>query len=239
MTTSAIPRACLGVLLAGVLAVSACSDGAGSGAASSTAGASTSASASSGESTPEEGSPTDGTPAPYLPVPDGIVLTDQGSELGLGEPAVVAWRPRQGEVGVLKLTVRSLEHADIKALKDWQLDAAGRASSLYYVTVSVKNLGDGDLGGRRIPLYLLAGLNTLVESNAFRSHFEPCPSPALPKSFGPGDQTKACLVYLVPRHGQLHAASFRPTEDFNPITWVGKVTEWKPPKPRKKTASGG
>ncbi len=234
MTTSGTSRACLGLLLAGVLAVSACSDGGGSGAASPTAGAT-----ASGEAASASGSPTDGIPAPYLPVPDGVVLTDQGSELGLGEPAVVAWRPRQGEVGVLKLTVRSLEHADIKALKDWQLDAAGRASSLYYVTVSAKNVGDGNLGGRRIPLYLLAGRNTLVESNAFRSRFEPCPSPALPKSFGPGAQTKACLVFLVPRHGQLHAASFRPTEDFNPITWVGKVTEWKPPKPKKQPASGG
>jgi len=234
MTTSGTSRACLGMLLAGVLAISACSDDGGSGAASSTAGST----ASSGGAGSAGGSPTDGIPPPYLPVPEGIVLTDQGSELGLGEPAVVAWRPRQGQVGVLKLTVRTLEHADIKALKDWQLDAAGRASSLYYVTVSVKNVGEGNLGGRRIPLYLLAGRNTLVESNAFRSRFVPCPSPALPKSFRPGAQTKACLVYLVPRHGLLHAASFRPTEDFNPITWVGKVTEWKPPKPKKKDKQG-
>ena len=35
-------------------------------------------------------------PTPYLPVPDGVVLTDQGSELGLGETAIVAWRPGQG-----------------------------------------------------------------------------------------------------------------------------------------------
>ena len=104
--------------------------------------------------------------------------------------------------------------------------------------MSAKNVGDGDLGGRRIPLYLLGGRNTLVESNTFRSRFEPCPSPALPKSFGPKAQTKACLVFLVPRHGELHAASFRPTEEFNPITWVGKVTEWKPPKPKKKDKQG-
>jgi hypothetical protein len=234
MTTSGTSRACLGLLLAGVLAVSACSDGGGSGAASSTAGSTSSSDGAAAAG----GSPTDGLPAPYLPVPDGIMLTDQGSELGLGERAVVAWRPRQGEVGVLKLTVRTLEHADIKALEDWQLDAAGRASSLYYVTVSVKNVGDGDLGGRRIPLSALGGLNTLVESNAFRSRFAPCPSPALPKGFGPGDKTTACLVYLVPRHGKLHAASFRPTEDFNPITWVGKVTEWNPPRPMKKDKQG-
>ena len=206
MTTPGTSRALLGVLLAGALAVSACSIGGGSGAASSRAGSTT-----SGEATSAGVGP-----APYLPVPDGIVLTDQGSELGLGEPAAVAWRPRQGQVGVLKLTVRTLEHADIKALEEWQLDAAGRASSLYYVTVSVKNVGAGNLGGRRIPLYVLGGRNILVESNAFRSRFEPCPSLALPKSFGPGAQTKACLVYLVPRHGEARGRQLPPDRGLQP-----------------------
>ncbi len=73
--------------------------------------------ASGGDATPGSG------PAPYLPVPDGVVLTDPGSELGLGEQATVAWRPRQGDVGVLNVKVRKLVKADIKDLQEWQLDA--------------------------------------------------------------------------------------------------------------------
>ena len=45
-----------------------------------------------------------------------------------------------------------------------------------------------------------------------------------------GEKTTVCQAYLVPKRGDLKAVSFRPTEDFNPITWVGKVTE--PKKPR-------
>ena len=172
-------------------------------------------------------------PTPYLPVPEGVVLTDQGSELGVGETAVVAWRPAKGEVAVLSLRVRQLRRAPIKELADWQLDAAGRASSLFYVTVTAENLGETDLGGTRIPLYV-ADNSTLVESNAFKTEFRPCPSPALPATFATGDTTTACLVYLVPAHGQLTSVTFRPAAKFNPITWVGKVEQpAKPKKPKK------
>ena len=172
-------------------------------------------------------------PTPYLPVPEGVVLTDQGSELGVGETAVVAWRPAKGEVAVLSLRVRQLRRAPIKELADWQLDAAGRTSSLFYVTVTAENLGETDLGGTRIPLYV-ADNSTLVESNAFKTEFRPCPSPALPATFATGDTTTACLVYLVPAHGQLTSVTFRPAAKFNPITWVGKVEQpAKPKKPKK------
>ncbi len=34
----------------------------------------------------------------------------------------------------------------------------------------------------------------------------------------------------MPKRGDLKAVSFRATEKFNPITWVGKVKEPKQPK---------
>ncbi len=169
-------------------------------------------------------------PSPYLPVPDGVVLTDQGSELGVGETGVLAWE-KKGGVAVLGVTLRKLQRAPIKALADWQLDAAGRTSSLFYVTVTVENLGEADLAGTRIPLYVADDDNSLYESNAFKTEFKPCPSPALPESFPTGEKTTACLVYLVPDHGQLTSVTFRPNAKFNPITWVGKVEQ--PPKPKK------
>jgi len=180
---------------------------------------------SSGDATPGS------TPSPYLPVPAGVELTDPGSELGFGEQATVAWRPSKGdEVGVLNVKVRRVVGADIKALQNWQLDAAGRGSSLYYVTMTVANVGDQDLSGQRIPLYVLDGANALVESSAFKKEFKPCPSPALPEGFVTGEKVTVCQAYLVPRHGEVDAISFRPTVKFNPITWVGKVTEPKEPE---------
>jgi hypothetical protein len=169
-------------------------------------------------------------PAPYLPVPDGVELTDPGSELGLGEHATVAWRPRQGQIGVLDVVVRKLVKASMKDLEDWQLDAAGLSSALYYVTVTVANVGDLDLSDRRVPLYAFDGAGTPVESSAFKTDFDPCPSLAMPDGFVTREKTTLCQAYLVPEHGDLKAVGFRPTDDFNPITWVGKVTEPKPPR---------
>ncbi len=180
--------------------------------------------------------PDDGIPPPYLPVPAGVALTDQGSELGVGETAVVAWRPSKGKVAVLSLRVRQLRRAPIQVLADWQLDEAGRSSSLFYVTVSAENLGEEDLGGTRIPLYVASGATTLVESNAFKTEFKPCPSPALPDEFGTDAKTTACLAYLVPDHGRLTSITFRPSAKFNPITWVGEVEQ--PAKPKKKPSAG-
>ena len=171
-------------------------------------------------------------PSPYLPVPSGVQLTDPGSELGFGEQATVAWRPERGQVGVLNVRVHKVVADDIQALQNWQLDAAGRTSSLYYVTMTVANVGDQDLSGQRIPLYVLDGANALVESSAFKKEFKPCSSPALPDGFVTGEKVTVCQAYLVPKRGTVVAVSFRPTEKFNPITWVGHVTE--PRKPKKK-----
>ena len=212
--------------LAAALVLAACTAGDGS----SGSGSPTGDAAEDGTSAASGGAATPGSkPAPYLPVPTGVMLTDPGSELGFGEEATVAWRPEKEQVGVLNVNVRKVVEADIKALQNWQLDAAGRGSSLYYVTMTVANVGDQDLSGQRIPLYVLDGANALVESSAFEKEFKPCP--ALPDGFVTGEKVTVCQAYLVPKRGEVDAVSFRPTEKFNPITWVGKVTE--PEKPKK------
>src|SRR5690349_7268992 len=97
------------VAAAAVLLLTACS---GSGDSSNIG----SGNVGSGPSGGGGGGTTSAGPTPYLPVPEGVTLTDPGSELGVGESAVVAWRPKAGEVGVLRLTVRQLHHADITDL---------------------------------------------------------------------------------------------------------------------------
>jgi hypothetical protein len=44
---------------------------------------------------------------------------------------------------------------------------------------------------------------------------------------------KACLVFLSPKKGDLTAVSFRPTQEYDPITWTGTLEKPKPPKPDK------
>jgi hypothetical protein len=176
----------------------------------------------------------DASASPYLPVPDGVTLTPQGTHFEVGDEAVVAYEPRQDEVGVLDLTVTKLEQTTTKkTLSAWQLTDAQKKSTPYFVHVTVKNVGDTDLGGRRVPLYVVNEDNLLLESTPFASSFDACPSTPLPAKFGPGRTADVCLVYLAPDHGQLEAVSFRPDESFDPIIWTGDVEKYVAPKPEK------
>jgi hypothetical protein len=168
-------------------------------------------------------------------VPDGVELTVPGTQLAVGDHAVVAYKPRQDQVGALDIDVTALERTSIaKTFAAWQLSDAQEKSNPYFVRATVENVGDTDLGGRPVPLYVVNDQNLLLEATPFASSFETCPSTPLPEKFGPGDRAKVCLVYLAPDHGDLVAVSFRPEETFNPITWTGDVEKYQPPKAGKK-----
>lgn len=161
---------------------------------------------------------------PYLAVPEDVELTEQGSELEVGDTATVAWQPDRKTIGVLDVTVNRLEKTTFKqSFQGWKLDKETRESTPYFVRVTVENTGKSQLGGNRVPLYVVDGRNTLIESSTFSSKFKPCPSTSLPKKFGSGRSQKVCLVYLAPDGGKLTAVSFRPTQEFNPIVWTGDV----------------
>ncbi|WP_205470856.1 hypothetical protein [Nocardioides sp. SYSU D00038] len=172
---------------------------------------------------------------PYLPVPAGVELSEQGSELAVGESAVVAYQPRQEAVGVLEVTVDRLERTTFKkSFAGWQLSADNRKANPYFVRATVTNRGETDLGGRPVPLYIVDGTDTLIEATRFKSTFAPCTPGEFPKKFPPGRTKKVCLVYLSPDKGDLVAVSFRPTQEFDPITWSGEVLEPEPKKPKGK-----
>jgi len=215
-----LPTRLAGVSLAACLALTACSgDDGGS------------------QSPGGSGSEATETETPYLEVPDGVELTSQGSELELGEKATVAYEPRQNAIGALDITVTSMERASFKMFEGWELTKETRTTSPYFVRASVRNVGDTDLGGRPVPLYIVDGENRLIESSVFTGTFQPCEGSMFPKKFRNGDRVKACLVYLAPDKGKLTAVSFRPDQEFDPITWTGKLTKAGAGDAKKK--SGG
>lgn len=168
--------------------------------------------------------------AGYPPVPSGVSLTAPGKALQLGQSATVAWKPNQQTVGVLDLTVTALHDTTFKqSFKGWQLDAATKANSPYFVTATVRNAGSTDLSGQQVPLYGSAASGALVEASSFATDFKPCHPGVLPTPFPAGATASVCLVYLVPgasggAKGTLDGVSFRPSESFDPITWTGDVT---------------
>jgi hypothetical protein len=172
------------------------------------------------------------TPSTTVEVPEGVELTDAGTQLVFGETATVAYEA--GDVaGVLDLTVDSAEQGSIKDLQGFDLDDPyKKRGNYYYVRVSVENAGDGNVGDIPVPLWGVSGENTLLRAVTFTTSFKKCPTENLPKKFKPGDSFKTCLVYLSPDHGSLEGVSYRPTEAYDPIEWEGKV---KPlPEPKKK-----
>lgn len=178
---------------------------------------------------------------PYLPVPAGVELTEPGSELGVGESAVIAWQPRQNLVGVLDVDVTRLEKTSFaESFEGWDVKAEQKKKvKPYFVRATVTNRGETNLSARLAPLYAEDSADTLVEPTKFTDEFKPCPGGALPKGFSRGDTAKLCLVYLIAPGQKLTGVTFRPTADFDAITWTGKVERIKKPeKDKNKKGSG-
>jgi hypothetical protein len=157
-------------------------------------------------------------------VVQGVKLTPDGSSLKVGDTAHVSWQPDQKKTGVIAVRVTRLQKVPLSAFKDWRLTGSVLKSTPYYVHATVKNLGTSNLSGMPVPLYVLDGGNTLLESSTFRAQYAACPSRPFPSKFTNGRTTSVCLVYFAPDHGKLTAVSFRPTQDVNGITWRGPVT---------------
>jgi len=204
------------------LALAGCGSGSGSSAAGGGATDSGSPAGSSGPASGSSSSPV---------VVEGVKLTAQGSQLRLGHTARVSWKPDQHTVGVIAVRVTRLQRMPISAFADWRLRPATQRSTPYFVHATVRNLGRSNLSGKPVPLYLLDQRNTLLQQSTFQAEYPACPSRPFPPKFTHRKKTSVCLVYFAPDHGRLVAISFRPSQDFDAITWAGPVA--KPSKGRQ------
>jgi len=159
-----------------------------------------------------------------VPIPSGVTLTDYGTELKFGDSATVAYAPNDERKSVLELTVLSAAKGTIADLSNYALEDRTRASTPYYVRVTVKNVGTGDVGRTPIPLFMVDNRNTLISASSFTNTYKKCPSVALPTTFGPQATLTTCLVYLAPDHGQMTGVSFRAVQEYAPIVWKGVVS---------------
>jgi hypothetical protein len=210
----------LGVVAA--VALGGCSRGSGDGTSDATA--------SSSVSTPP-------TPSSTVEVPSAAHLTDQGSRLSFGDAAEVIFESTDNKGTVLRLTVRSVRMGRLRDFSGFILDDTYKQkASYYYARVTVKNVGHGDVGGAEVPLWGVDKTHTLLPAVNFTTEFRPCPSHKLPRRFLPGASLTTCLVYLAPDKGALEAVSYRPSQQYDPITWTGTV---RPPPPLKKPAKKG
>ncbi len=178
-------------------------------------------------------------PSTTVSVAPSQQLTAPGTNLSFGDTATVVFEPTKNSGTVLKLTVKSARRGKLSDFKAFTLDDAyKRKAHYYYVDVTVKNVGEGDVGGVPVPLWGVNGDNVLLPAVSFTTTFKKCPSKPLPKKFGPGDKVSTCLVYLSPDKGSLEAVSYRPSQEFNPIRFTGTV-ESPQASPSKKAKQKG
>ena len=113
-----------------------------------------------------------------------------------------------------------------------------RAPAPYYVAVTVRNAGDSRPRRPRRPALPPRRPDTLVASWTPSRALQACPSRPLPRLHARHEGRRACLVYLVP------APATRPRllpadQDFDPITWIGKVAGAAPKKASSRAKKPG
>jgi hypothetical protein len=213
------------VVAAGVLVLGGCSSDSGGGSG-----------AQAGSATPAAG-PASPSASSTVAVPDAVRLTDQGSKLAFGDPARVVFETTRNRGTVLQLTVRGVRRGRMSDFKGFILDDAYKQkATYYYARVTVRNVGEGDVGGVGVPLWGVNAADTLLPAVNFTTGFKPCPSTPLPARFAPGARLTTCLVFLSPDKGALRGVSYRPSQQYDPISWTGAISA---PAPVRRPAKKG
>lgn len=166
-----------------------------------------------------------GTPSPSATAetPDGVEITQPGTQLDYGDSAVVDFKLRK-QATLLDMKVNNAVQGSLKDFSGFNMsDPYQKKANYYYVRVAVENVGENRIGGADVPLWGISGDNTLLPPVKFTSSFTKCPTEPMPKKFGPRKVHKTCLVFLSPNKGTLEGVSYRPVESFDPIEWRGQV----------------
>lgn len=171
----------------------------------------------------DDGTPGGGSSTPAAdPSSSDVATTEPGAVLDLGDDATVVWRPSADLEGVLDLRVDTVREASMADFEGLVASGAVAGARPYYIGVTVDNVGDTDLGGLDVPLYLLDTSDTLGPPWGFEEPFGPCRSGPLPQAFAPGDSARRCLVYFARAGATYDAMAFQPVPDVEAITWTGE-----------------
>jgi hypothetical protein len=151
---------------------------------------------------------------------DGTTVA--GTELKIGDPAVVPFDPSTENTSQIKLVVSKVDKGKISDLDAFDLNEAAQKSTVYYVHTLVKNLGPEPLSGKQVKLYGKVSDDVVVPPVILESTFSACDDQPLPKKFKEGKVAKGCEVMLAPKHGKISEVQWRPSDNSLPISWTVK-----------------
>ena len=100
---------------------------------------------------------------------------------------------------------------------------------------SVQSPSNSDLSRSVAPIYAVDSANSLVQAVSFNNTFTKCPSTTLPAGFTNGKSAALCLTYLVSTGRSLVEMSYRPLQQYEPITWKGTIAPAITKAPKKTT----
>ncbi len=153
-----------------------------------------------------------------IPVPDGVELTDPGTELDVGEPATAVYVLRGDRGSVVRVTVTRIRKGKPSDFRGFSLDPKSSKSIPWYVQANLKDVGEAGLGGSPMPLFGLDSGDTFFPPADVQG-FDKCAPADPPKDFGPGDTERGCLVFFVPKDLDLVSVQLRAEEGIDPISW--------------------
>jgi hypothetical protein len=170
---------------------------------------------SGGASKPTVSAPTSTKPTAN---PDGTTL--MGTTLAVGKRATVRYRVNPNRDSVLAIRVVRVRRGRLRDLRGFTLGPRARSSSVYYAWVKVRNVGTGDLGGRRLSLYAKVTDSLVVPPVSFGSAFPRCRDPHFHRPFRKNARATLCMVFLAPHHGKVTQVQWRVPSSPNAIAWV-------------------
>jgi hypothetical protein len=145
-----------------------------------------------------------------------------GTELTIGDKAVVPFDADDEDSSKIKLVVSKVDKGKIADLERFDLNDKAKESTVYYVHTVVKNLGPEPLSGKQVTLYGKVSEDEVVPPVIFESTFPLCDYEPLPKKFTQGKVAKGCQVMLAPKHGKITEVQWRPVDNSEPISWTVK-----------------
>ncbi len=155
-------------------------------------------------------------PKVVFDVPGGGVVTQPGTDIKLGDTALVAF-PETKPTAALELKVESITPAKAD---DFKLYKIPENHDAYYVKVAVKNRGPAAVElADGLPIWLAISGNTLVQPSAPPKNFKPCKAPKLQKTVKANAAAKGCLLFFTPAKSIVNSVDFQPGLDENAIRW--------------------
>jgi hypothetical protein len=165
-----------------------------------------------------------GTPTPTAPeveVPDGVELTEAGTELAIGEPASAIFAAGPARVSTIELTVtRVVKGSMERDFTNFGLSPEQRAQEPYYVTVEVTNTGPAALGGATPPVRALDSTDTYFPPTSLVGNLPACQGAPLPKPFDTGESVTTCLLFIAEPDTTVTEIQLRPYAGFDPVSWA-------------------